>query len=109
MPSVTVDTLYRMAADGEDMFVIDVRTEPEYRDVRVSFVDVRITHDSIEANLEALPSEKTTPIYSICRGGVRSGVSTCYLLSIGYVNAYNVTGGMLAWQEKGYPTISDTL
>lgn len=91
------------------MFVIDVRTEPEYRAVRLAFVDVRITHDSIETNLQALPSDKTTLIYSFCRGGVRSDVSTRYLRSIGYVNAYNVTGGMLAWQEKGYPTVSDSL
>jgi len=40
----------------------------------------------------------------VCRSGNRSIAATKLLRSLGYPMAYSVSGGMLAWEEKGYKT-----
>jgi rhodanese-related sulfurtransferase len=38
----------------------------------------------------------------VCRSGNRSIAATKLLRSLGYPMAYSVSGGVLAWEEKGY-------
>ncbi|UCE25015.1 MAG: rhodanese-like domain-containing protein [Candidatus Zixiibacteriota bacterium] len=106
VPSVTVQQLEQLAKSGEDMFLLDVRTEPEYIANRLSFTDLRVSHDSLGNHLDQLPQDKDTRIYCFCRSGRRSTHSTRYLMSLGYNSVYNVTGGILAWQKKGFETVS---
>jgi rhodanese-related sulfurtransferase len=39
----------------------------------------------------------------ICRSGRRSGRATKALREAGFEAATNLTGGMIAWNEAGYP------
>ena len=103
-PAVSTLELKQLVDSGEDIFLLDVRRDSEFVAERLVFTDLRITHDSIEAHLASLPPDKMTPIYCFCRGGVRSDYAARYLISIGYNNAYNVSGGMLAWKENGFET-----
>ncbi len=96
-----------MVGTGEDIFLLDVRTEREFSANRLSFADLRVPHDSLSAYLDQLPQDKDTRIYCFCRSGRRSAVATRYLIDQGYLNVYNVTGGILAWQENGFETVGD--
>ncbi|UCD63217.1 MAG: rhodanese-like domain-containing protein [Candidatus Zixiibacteriota bacterium] len=109
VPSVSVEELHGLIEEGRDIFLLDVRRQEEYAAGRLSSIDLRIPHDSLEGNLDLLPQDKLTCIYCICRGGVRSGTAVEYLRSVGYDSAFNVAGGMLAWQELGYETVADSL
>ena len=41
----------------------------------------------------------------VCHSGNRSVAATKLLRSLGYPMVYSVTGGVLAWEEKGYTII----
>jgi rhodanese-related sulfurtransferase len=45
------------------------------------------------------------PIYCICRSGNRSG-RVAEMLVAARVDAYNVVGGMMAWQGAGLPVVT---
>ncbi len=105
-PSVTVTELHRKVASGADFILLDVRTGPEFFDERLAFTDLRIPFDSLADKLDLLPEDKNTVIYSFCRRGRRSAISTNYLRSAGYTRAFNVKGGILAWKKAGYQTVS---
>lgn len=106
-PAVSTSELKQLIDSGEDIFLLDVRRDSEFVAERLIFTDLRITHDSLDSHLESLPPDKATPIYCFCRGGVRSDHAARYLISIGYKNAYNVSGGMLVWKENGFGTVKD--
>ena len=105
-PSITVTKLHQLAESGADLFLLDVRTEPEYHEARLSFSDALVPYDLIDKQLDQLPSSKDEPIYCFCRVGRRSGIATRYLRSIGYTEVFNVEGGIAAWEKAGYKTIS---
>ena len=56
----------------------------------------RLTPDNLPAG---------RPIYCMCRSGNRSGRVAEVLVASGF-EAYNVTGGMLAWEHAGLPTMT---
>lgn len=106
VPSITVSELNEKYESGEMFFLLDVRTRLEFDAGRLSFADQMIPYDSLSNYLELLPKDKKTNIYCFCRSGRRSGISTTYLKSVGYANVYNVTGGIIAWTEAGFETVS---
>lgn len=104
--SVTVRQLKELVDSGKDIFLLDVRTEPEFIQGRLTFADARISFDSLNNHLDQLPQDKGTPIYTFCRTGRRSNIAKSSLESIGYTNVFNVVGGITAWQEAGYETVA---
>lgn len=106
IPEITVQQLQQKAAANEQFYLLDVRTLPEFTEAHLNFTDDLIPYDSVPAYIERLPEDKATPIYSFCRSGRRSGIVTQYLRSIGYTNAFNVSGGIIAWKAAGYETVA---
>lgn len=47
--------------------------------------------------------DRSETIVFVCRSGLRSGQATEEGLKLGYQSVVNMTGGMLAWNEKDYP------
>ncbi len=101
---ITVGQLKAAADSGKDFFLIDVRTEPEFVEGHVPFADVLIDYRELPSMMQYLPKDTMATIYLFCRSGRRSGIATDFLRKQGYVNAYNVKGGILAWDKAGYPT-----
>jgi|WetSurMetagenome_2_1015567.scaffolds.fasta_scaffold417053_2 rhodanese-related sulfurtransferase len=103
---VTVEELRRLAQSEQELFLLDVRTEPEFLTERLSFADARIPFDSLADNLARLPADKAMPIYTFCRSGRRSDIAAGFLRSAGYTRVYNVDGGIVAWKAAGFETVS---
>lgn len=55
-------------------------------------IDPEFSNKTI-AQLDALGVSKDTPIYFLCRSGVRSQSAASALIASGYTKAYNVLGG----------------
>lgn len=105
MTEISVAQLHELAQSNQDMFLLDVRTKPEFDEARLSFADLRIPYDSLGDAFDQLPDDKTSTIYCFCRSGRRSGIAASLLRQNGYVNAINVTGGIIAWRDAGYDVI----
>ena len=101
-PTITVEKLHSIAESGRDIYVIDVRTEPEFSQAHLAFTDDLIPFTAIEQHLDRLPQDKNAEMYMFCRSGRRSKIVTELLVSRGYTNVHNVEGGIIAWQSSGY-------
>ena len=43
---------------------------------------------------------KNDEVIIYCRSGNRSGIASLFMEQVGFKNPVNLTGGMLAWQDK---------
>lgn len=86
---------------GEDVILLDVRTQEEYDGGHIPGA-VCLPNEDIQADLP-LPFEKDAEILVYCRSGRRSAEAAEKLASIGYTNVADF-GGILSWP---YDTTTD--
>jgi rhodanese-related sulfurtransferase len=85
-------------ADGERIYLLDVREPHEFREAHVpDSVLVPLGHLSMK--MGDLPWDK--PLVAICRSGNRSGVATGMLKQAGFAQVQNLKGGVIAWARSG--------
>lgn len=86
-------------ANGWQPFLIDVRSDAEYQQQRVSFTDLQVPHEEILTKISDIP--KNADIILLCRSGMRSQMAAMYLSQNGYdgQRLYNFDGGIMAWSK----------
>jgi rhodanese-related sulfurtransferase len=93
--------------DLDRLAVLDVRTEKEFRDghiagaTRIDF----LKDDFRERVSSELDPNKAYLVH--CRSGSRSSRAVEVLRDLGFEKVYHMSGGMLAWQEAGLPTVTE--
>ena len=87
-------------ANGWQPFLIDVRSDAEYQQQRVSFTDLQVPHEEILTKISDIP--KNADIILLCRSGMRSQMAAMYLSQNGYdgQRLYNFDGGIMAWSNS---------
>ena len=65
--------------------------------------DLFLPYDTIEQQLGELLSDKDGKIFLYCRSGRMSTIAAEVLVNQGYTNVWELEGGMIAWEEAGYP------
>lgn len=91
------DWISQLKAD-ENAVILDVRTEDECSDGIIENAIIIDIHQG-QAFINAIEQlDKTKNYYVYCRSGARSGKACELLNEIGIDHAYNLTGGMLAWE-----------
>ena len=71
----------------------------------IESTDEFIPLNEIEGRLDAFP-QRDAKIVVYCRSGATSAVAARELVRLGYSNVWNLEGGMIAWQDAGYPLSS---
>ena len=86
-------------ANGWQPFLIDVRSDAEYQQKRVSFTDLQVPHEEILTRVNDIP--KGRDIILLCRSGMRSQMAAMFLAQEGYDSQklYNLDGGIIAWSN----------
>ncbi len=84
------------------MFLLDVRTAGEFREVRLNAAKL-IPIDQLLKRMQEVPRNR--PILVYCAVGSRSSQVVGYMARIGFPEVYNLYGGIYAWEKKGYPAI----
>jgi len=97
---VTVHELSEILKKSPTSHLIDVREEEEIREVNLTPSQI-IPLGELEDRFKEVP--KDAPVYLYCRSGRRSRIALEFLKTKGYDNCYNVTGGILAWQNEVDP------
>ena len=108
---VTVDDLAEKLA--QDIVLIDVREPGEYAEGHIAGA-VNFPRGVLEMKLHLHPEFKDLEepleqlnkhqIYLVCRSGARSTLAAEALQRLGFDKVCSVTGGMMAWNEKGFHT-----
>lgn len=104
------------AADAGKITLIDIRTPPEWKQTGVAKGArlVNMVHPQgapgfVNALLEQINGDRSTPIALICRTGNRTTQVQRYLQSQGFTQVYNVKEGMAGsaagpgWIKRGLP------
>ncbi len=82
--------------DNEDVIILDVRTEEEFRQGHIEGAILIPDYDLDKLAEEKLPDKDAT-ILIYCRTGNRSKLSSHLLIGMGYQNIYDF-GGILDWR-----------
>lgn len=67
--------------------------------------DAFVPYDALDENLGKLPSDPNAKIVLYCRSDRMSTIAAQALVKKGYSNLYNLVGGMVAWEQAGYPLL----
>jgi hydroxyacylglutathione hydrolase len=92
--------------DRNEISLVDVRSPNEREKGYIEGAE-RIYVGHLMDEAERLIRSK--PIASICSVGNRSGLGASILKKAGFQEVYNVLGGMMAWENLGYPTKKDNI
>ena len=89
-----------MLQQDDKPFLLDVRTPPEYFAVRLGGATL-IPIDQFPQRDTEVPRNR--PILVYCAVGARSSRVAEYLAGAGFGPVYNLSGGIRAWQQSGFP------
>ena len=87
-------------ADPESIVLVDVGEMKEFMRWHIS----EATNKPLPRfSLDDFSLERERKLVLVSRVGRRGELALRILLGLGYTNAYNMKGGMLAWEAAGYP------
>ncbi len=96
--NISVKPFATKVASGKGQ-LIDVRTQGEYAEGHIAgATNIDIYSETFEREISNL--DKNTPVYVYCRSGGRSGKAMSIMKAMGFVEVYNLDGGMNAWQSS---------
>ena len=72
----------------------------------IANTDAKIAYNEIDQKLNLLPADKSARIVLYCRSGRMSTIAAEQLVKLGYTHIFNLDGGMIAWQQAGYPLLN---
>ncbi len=99
--NVTPQELQSMLSD-DDFLVVNVYAG----DIgEIEDTDLFIPYDQIAGRQGELPSQRDSEIVLYCRSGRSSAIAATTLVGLGYTDVWNLDGGMIAWEEAGYPLL----
>lgn len=102
--NISADDAYKLLQEkGESLFLLDVRTPGEFRELRLDGAKL-IPIGQLLKRVNEIPKDKALLVY--CAVGSRSSQVVGYLARVGYPEVYNLYGGIYAWKRKGYPIIT---
>lgn len=98
MNTITVEELKARLDNGDEVNLLDVREPDEHEEFNIGGRLVPLGEIRTLA-LDDIEDWEGKDVIVYCRSGNRSGQASLILENAGY-NPINLTGGMLAWQEK---------
>jgi len=99
MQSITVPELKSKQQGGWNPFIIDVRSDQELEQVRLSIFDLHVIHDVANTASDDIPQDRDVVV--MCRSGMRSQMAIMLLDQSGIdsTRLFNLTGGIMAWAQ----------
>lgn len=91
-----------IADDPADLVVLDIRTPEEFAQARLADATlVDFYEDDFAAQLDTL--DKDVPYVVYCNSGNRSSEAVKTMEDLGFVEVYEIDGGIVNWYDQGYP------
>ena len=107
VPEVTVDQVkQRLAGNGKQVHLIDVREKEEYREGHLPGA-VSVPRGFLEMQIEEKVPDRDAEVIAYCQGGTRSLIAAKILKDMGYANVVSMAGGFGAWKGAGNQWTAD--
>lgn len=104
VPLLSVHDLKKKIDDGQDVVVLDVRGDDEWRAGHLDGAQ-HVYVGEIESRATEVSRDRPTATF--CNVGRRAGIAASVLLRQGHRRVYNVLGSWQAWKAAGFPVISE--
>lgn len=101
--TLTIDEFASIVTNDSDEYTI-VNVHIPYEG-EIAETDFSIPYNDIESLTIALP-DKNASIILYCRSGRMSEEASRALIELGYIQVWDVPGGMNAWQASGFELIT---
>lgn len=96
------ETLKKMQDSSKTVQLIDVRTPEEFRAGYIAgAININAYETDFVQQLERL--DRNRPLVVYCKVGGRSAKAASELAKLGFENVYDLSGGMLSWENRGLP------
>lgn len=102
---ITPQEVYDIIMGSEMYFILDVRTQEEYDQGHLEGAHL-IPVQELADKLDEVPFN--IPVIVYCRSGARSRNAAEILQNNGFPQIYDM-GGIIDWQEQGYPVVIDDM
>ncbi|MEY2901764.1 MAG: hypothetical protein RLY89_870 [Bacteroidota bacterium] len=99
MQTITVEALKAKIDAGDQIHLVDVREPHEHSDFNIGGILLPLGQVQT-MQVDAIEDLKNQEVFVYCRSGNRSGQACLILETMGFTNLTNVSGGMLAWQDR---------
>ncbi|MEA3510043.1 MAG: rhodanese-like domain-containing protein [Actinomycetota bacterium] len=91
-----------IADDPAGLVVLDIRTPDEFAQARLAdAVLVDFYETDFAAQLDTL--DKDVPYVMYCNSGNRSSEAVKTMKDLGFVEVYEIDGGIVNWYDQGFP------
>ena len=92
-----------MMQSSSNILIVDVRTPEEYAQGHLKgAINIPLS----DLPLRIVKFEQNRPILVYCQTGYRSAEASSILMKAGFTKVYNLEGGITAWINAGYPTVT---
>jgi rhodanese-related sulfurtransferase len=99
MQVITVEQVKARIDAGEPLLLLDVREPGEHADFNIG--GILLPLGMVQSmQIEEIEDWKDREVICYCRSGNRSGQACMFLEMIGFRDVKNLTGGMMAWQDR---------
>lgn len=89
-----------------EFVILDVRTAGEYSDGHIEgSTNIDVKSESFKEEVGKLDKSKTYLVH--CRTGRRSDIAVKAMEDMGFADIYWMPGGIIGWQDAGYPVTKD--
>ncbi|MCX6297796.1 MAG: rhodanese-like domain-containing protein [Bacteroidetes bacterium] len=99
MQTISVEALNEKLVAGESINLVDVREPHEHADFNIGGILLPLGQVQT-MQIDEIEDLRDKEVYVYCRSGNRSGQACMILEQMGFTNLVNVSGGMLAWQDR---------
>jgi rhodanese-related sulfurtransferase len=100
---VSVDEVKKIVDEEKSIVVLlDVRDSNELEQGMIPGA-INISRGQLEFKVQMMLPDRNAKIIVYCGLDLRAPLATKTLNDLGYRNAVNMTGGLKAWSEAGYP------
>ena len=92
------------AVNQPGVIILDVRTPEEFNAGHIAnAININLEGSDFASEVSKLDMNATVAVY--CRSGNRSGVATEQMAELGFVDMYDMQGGILDWEAAGGPVV----
>lgn len=106
-PMMEVEVLRQRLERGDDVLVVDVRSPQEFVGELGHIAGaINIALDQLAQRQDELSDYQERTVALLCRTDRRSAKAARLLSRAGFADVHVVRGGMMRWQEVGYPILS---
>jgi rhodanese-related sulfurtransferase len=96
-----------ISPDAKCLVILDVRTSQEYNAGHLNgSINLDFKSPSFKDQIARLDRNNAYLLY--CRTGRRSARAVMMMISLGFMELYNLTQGIAQWQKEGYEVVLDS-